>query len=427
MPNLKPDNKPENFYKNKRSANIPQVLLVGYNGATNTGSEARLLTVIDDARRVLGSDVHITVPTLNEENLRRYLKEEPTLHIAPIPSIFFFAIRRLVREHDLVMLVEGSTYMDSWTSALLWAFLWTTKYAHKFGKPCIAYAVDVGKLSSSNKRRVQKQASKTDLIITRTNIAADRLKSIGVTAPIEVTADTAFNFQVDDENKNFLKKVWPEAKEMVGLAVVDFYMWPVVIRPWGRRENVYRWPYYFSRTKKRRQATEDLADGWAAQVDQIIENYGKNVAILCMEEVDQPLAEKIQNKVQHPGQARIFSSRNLNASQMTSILRSLVLLVTSRYHAAVLSLEATIPQIAFGHDNRLRDFYQEIGLYDYFIEDTSPKRWEWIKNRVNCLLENPKQVENILKSGLREQVERANRNRALLRAFLKNRGWEVEE
>jgi hypothetical protein len=41
-------------------------------------------------------------------------------------TIFFADLRRFVRENDLVFLVEGSTYMDTWTSAILWACLWAT-------------------------------------------------------------------------------------------------------------------------------------------------------------------------------------------------------------------------------------------------------------------------------------------------------------
>lgn len=32
---------------------IDRVLLIGYNGANNTGSEARVLTIIDEVRSVL--------------------------------------------------------------------------------------------------------------------------------------------------------------------------------------------------------------------------------------------------------------------------------------------------------------------------------------------------------------------------------------
>ena len=86
-----------------------RVLMVGYNGANNTGAEALLLSDIEDVRAALGPQAHITVPTLNEANLLRYLAESPTLRIAPMPTLFFGAIRRMVKDSDLVLLVEGST------------------------------------------------------------------------------------------------------------------------------------------------------------------------------------------------------------------------------------------------------------------------------------------------------------------------------
>ena len=239
----------------KNTARIRKVLLMGYNGANNTGSETRLISIIEDVRRVLGSEVCITIPTLNEKNLRRYIKEESNLIIAPVPSIYFFALRKLVKEQDLILLVEGSCYMDTWTSALLWAFLWTTRVANSHNIPCLAYAVDAGDLSPLNKFLVKREASKTDLIITRTSYARDKLLKMGVTAPIMHTADSAFTFQTETEDRNILKKIWenenlPEPeRSIVGLAIIDFYLWPVVIRPWGRKRNLYKWPYYFSRSK----------------------------------------------------------------------------------------------------------------------------------------------------------------------------------
>ena len=59
----------------------PRILLVGYNGANNTGAEAKLLVIINEIRSVLGPDACITVPSLNEVNLRRYLQEGPNLKI----------------------------------------------------------------------------------------------------------------------------------------------------------------------------------------------------------------------------------------------------------------------------------------------------------------------------------------------------------
>ncbi len=83
--------------KKKIVSQGPRVLMVGYNGANNTGAEALLRADVDDVRSVPGPEARITVPTLNEANLRRYLSPSPTLTIAPMSTLFFGAIRRMVK------------------------------------------------------------------------------------------------------------------------------------------------------------------------------------------------------------------------------------------------------------------------------------------------------------------------------------------
>jgi len=398
---------------------VEKVLLFGYNGANNTGAEARLLTIIQDVRAVLGPDTHITIPTLNEDNLRRYVQEGPNLSIAPVPSVFVLTLRRLVKEHDLIVLVEGSCYMDTWTSALLWAFLWATRCAHAMGKPCLAYAVDAGELSPFNQRQVRREASKTDLIITRTRAAAERLRRWGVSAPLEVTADTAFTFHPRPEDVDWPARTWPKAAgNMVGFSVVDFNLWPVVIRPWGREEHCYRWPYYFSRSRERCRASRELAASYAALADEVVARHDKHVALIGMEQVDEPLAREIQRRMVHADRARVFSSRQYNASQMTSLLRSLDLLVTSRYHACVLSMAAAVPQVAVGHDLRLKSIYADLGLKDYFIPADDPDRAAKVRERIERLLAAPDRVREKLERGYHWQLASAQRNPELLQAFV---------
>ncbi|MEI6157212.1 MAG: polysaccharide pyruvyl transferase family protein, partial [Atribacterota bacterium] len=225
-----------------------------------------------------------------------------------------------------------------------------------------------------------------------------------------------------------LLKIWPEASQgIVGFAVVDFYLWPVVIRPWGYRHNCYRWPYYYSRDRERRQSSEKLARCYASLADGVIEKHGKSVALIAMEQLDEPLAQKIQGYMVHQQQARIFSSREYHASQMTILLRSLDLLVTSRYHASILSLAAQVPQIAVGHDLRLRSFYQELGLEnDFFIDYCSSNREEFLVSRLEELLAVPEEVRDILHRGYQEHLAAAQRNRLLLREFIRGWGWKVQ-
>ena len=411
--------------KGRERGGAPRVLLVGYNGANNTGSEARLLSIIDDVRAVLGPEALITVPTLNEKNLRRYLKEGPNLRIAPIPSIYFFAEKRLVRDHDLIMLVEGSCYMDTWTTALLLAFTSATKYAKAYGKASLAYAVDAGELSPANQKRVRREASKTDLIITRTNAAAERLRELGVSAPMEVTADTAFLFEPLGADGDFLRRSWPEAKGgIAGLAVVDFHLWPVVIRLFGKAEHCYKWPYYFSRSSERCRCTLELAGRWAAEADRIVEKHGMDIALLAMEELDTPLAQEVLRRMRHADRARIFSSRELNASKMTAVLRGLDLLVTSRYHAGVLSMAKPVPMAALAHDPRLDGLFSELGLKkDFLVDRNDPDAWTKMDAIVDRLVSDREAIVERLRAGNEAHLGRVRRNRALLREFCKKRGW----
>ena len=396
-----------------------RILLVGYNGANNTGAEAKLLVCINEIRSVLGEDTCITVPSLNEANLRRYLQEGPNLKIKPVrPSLFFLDIRKLVKQNDIIMLVEGSCYMDTWGAALLWYYLLATRYAHSMKKPCIAYSVDAGNASRFNRWLIRREASKTSLILARTKEAAERLLKWQVRAPIEVTADNAFTFRPNPQDHDLLKHVWPEASRIAGIAAEDIYVWPVQIRPWGRRKDCYRWPYYYQHSKECRAKSELLADVLAVQADEVVEKYDEDVALLSMEGLDATFTTKIQQRMKHSDRTRVFSSTQYNASRMASVLRSLDILITSRYHAGVLSLPHLVPQTAIGHDLRIKDFYTELETPELFVDHEDPGRYETLSNNVETLFNQQREMKTKLKKGYEKYLAREKRNPQLFKTFL---------
>ena len=397
----------------------PNILLVGYNGANNTGAEAKLLVSIDEIRSVIGPDACITIPSLNEANLRRYIKETPNLKIKPVrPSLFFIDIKKFVKENDLIILVEGSCYMDTWGSALLWYYLLATRYAHAMKKPCIAYSVDAGHASRFNRWLIRREASKTSLILARTKEAAQRLQNFQVKAPIQVTADNAFAFQPEPKDNDLLKRVWPEASHIVGIAAEDIYIWPVQIKPWDRKKYCYRWPYYYQHSKSCRAKSELLIDVLAVQADEIVEKYDKDIALLSMEGLDTDFINKIQQHMKHANRTKIFSSAQYNASQMTSVLRNLELLVTSRYHAGVLSLPNNVPQTAIGHDLRIKDFYTDLEIPELFVDHEDPDRYKALSDNVEKIFDQYNTIKSKLQNGYQIYKEQEKRNPQLFRAFL---------
>ncbi len=404
----------------------PRILLVGYNGANNTGAEAKLLVAINEIRSVLGQDACITVPSLNEENLRRYLQDSSTLKIKPVrPSMFFVDIRKLVKENDLIMLVEGSCYMDTWGSALLWYYLLATRYAHSMKKPCVAYSVDAGSASRFNRWLIRREASKTDLILARTKNAAERLHKWGVKAPIEVTADNAFAFKPKPQDQDILKQAWPEASNVVGIAAEDIYIWPVQIKLWDQKKYCYRWPYYYQHSKACREKSELLVDVLAVQADEIVEKYDKDIALISMEGLDTSFTKNIQQHMKHADRTKVFSSIQYNASQMASILRSLNLLITSRYHAGVLSLPNQVPMTAVGHDLRIRDLFSDLEIPELFVDHENPDRYKLLSDNVQTIFSQYDLIKAKLQKGYERYLNSEKKNVELFRAFLEAnyQGW----
>ncbi len=285
-------------------------------------------------------------------------------------------------------------------------------------KPCVAYSVDAGAASRFNSWLIRREASKTDLILARTKSAADRLKKWGVTAPIEVTADNAFAFQPNPQDNDLLKRVWPEASKVVGVAAEDVYVWPVHIRLWDRKKYCYRWPYYYTHSKASLEKGDLLAKVLAVQADDIIMEQDKDIALLSLEGLDSSFANKIQRLMKHPERTRIFTSIEYNASQMTSILRSLDLLNTSSYHAAVLSLPRQVPQTSIGHDLRIRDLYAYLDIDELFTDHEDPLRFWELSNDVGDIFDHYDSVKDKLKKGFEQYREREKRNSQLFRAFI---------
>src|SRR4029453_8309752 len=128
---------------------------------------------------------------------------------------------------------------------------------------------------------------------------------------------------------------------------------------------------------------------------------GRGWRLIAREGVGEPLARAVQDLMRHGARARVFSSREYDASRMTTLLRSLDLLVTSRYHAAVLSMAATVPQVAVGHDLRLASLYEELGLADdLFVKGgASPEVFAAVEERVERLLADPAPVRVALRHG----------------------------
>ena len=377
------------------------ILMLGYTGCHNTGSDVRILTIIEDIRRCFGDRASITVASFYPENTARVVPQGARVRIERVPFVFPLKILQLAARHDATFLVEGSCFKQNWASALLYLFLWGALCAKLAGRKCVAYAVDAGELSPLNGFFTRLVCNRLDLLITRTEVARRQLLDLGVTARVLANTDTAFQFLEQPRARAATPRPAADAApRTVGIAPVEFHHWPLKTRLWGRKEECFNWPYYFTWDDERRAKSRRLVEAYRRLVAHAIERHGLSVLLVAMEALDAAVCEQILAGLdeRHRARTKLISAREQTPYQIVPALRGLDYLVTSRYHACVLSMSRPVPQMAICHDERLESIYAEIGIDgDFLLDYDDPALCEKIIPTFDRLVANGDQLTGVLR------------------------------
>jgi polysaccharide pyruvyl transferase WcaK-like protein len=107
---------------------------------------------------------------------------------------------------------------------------------------------------------------------------------------------------------------------------------------------------------------------------------------------------------------------------MTGLLRQLNILLTSRYHASVLSMEHAIPIVAVSIDARLNGIMNEIGLAQHYLHHATD---EHLEEHIMASLEMAGEHEQEIGNTIRQHLNiYKNKTEAMSRYFAK---WLKEQ
>ena len=415
------------FRGRRRSSDDPvRCLLVGYGGAANTGAEARTAEAI---RQMLACDdrIAITLTSLDRRATLRYLDESERLSIAQVSPVFLGSILKLVLAADIVVLVEGSCFKENFSSALLWFFLSAAGLAQRLGIPTVAWGVDAGPLSMANRGWARAVARRMDLLMLRTQSAAQTLRGIGVFRPMPVTADTAFTLVPEEP-------AWAEtvlmgqgvdlAKPVVAIAFEEFFWWPVVARPFaaliGRREDRYRSIYYHAWGREGRARSRAMRQAIAAYADGIAGELGAQIVLVAMERLDIGPCRDVQAAMR--SRAVLIDADHANARQIAAILGRCSWIVTCRYHALVLAMLSGVPAIGLAHDERIAAILDELGLLeDAFIPWDEPRILAELQAKTAAVRARLPEMRRVIERALPVYLERMADNARYFRTLLGER------
>lgn len=355
-------------YDEWRTGKKLKMLLVGYNGARNTGADARVVALVEQLIEEFGNDrIEITVMTLNKENVRGYFPE--CVRIFPFPTIFCWSLFRAASSHHVALLCEGSTLTHTFADALSMFFCQAAGIMKRQGKPCIAYGSDVTPLQRRLRKLTQQMCSEVEFI-ARSKPSLNALNNMGLRCSLGT--DTAWTFRVpakyDTGREMLMQQGWDGKQRLLGIAVINPYCWPVRPSMWkwlkacvtGHRKLQYDKMYFFSDSENRRRRYHHYLTQLATAVKCYKDEHDAFVVIIGMEKLDASACRDFKQLV--GSDCALITSLDTSVFQMTSLLHCLDILVTSRYHAAVLSMLKGIPIVAVSMDNRLDGLFRDIPI-----------------------------------------------------------------
>lgn len=353
-------------YASWRPGQKVKVLLAGYNGARNTGSDVRVAAIARQLRDVLGDAVEISVMSLDVSSTTPYFDAD--VRQIPFSTLFFGALYKACSEHHVVILCEGSTLKSKFANALALYNCEAAGVARAQGKPCIAYGSEVGEMDAFVARAAHDLCSDVEFVV-RSSSSLEALRALGLEG--RLGSDTAWRFDSSRGREQAMELLrasgWDGEKPLLGIAPVDPFCW--LVKPSVRRfvqsavtgdwDGRYQAWYYFSQSADRTRRFQSYLEALVGACLTFANERGFQPVIFGMEQLDAEACYRLNDLMGVP--APLLISSEQNGYVMAEALRSLQLLATSRYHAQVLATGALVPAVAISMDERLDNLAQELG------------------------------------------------------------------
>jgi polysaccharide pyruvyl transferase WcaK-like protein len=358
-----------------------KLLLAGYNGTRNTGSDVRPEETLRQLRHILGAEnVEFAAMSQNFELTNGYFTGATQVHL---PDVFPPFLSREIPRHHGVIVVEGSAFKSKFANALTTMIVGSLGIAAAQNKLSVGYGSEAGKMDPSV-RRLCARYCKNSLVITRNEESRTVLRELGI--PTELGTDTAWTF--NPLPPEFGRKVlsdagWDGRLPVLIVCPINPFWWPVkpsLVKYAARattgayKDSHYRTIYFHKSGADVDAAFERYLTAIARAVDTFRQRRQVFTALVATEALDTRACHRISEKL---GSAPVFSSEQYDMYQMVSILRAGHMMASSRFHGIVTSMPALLPSCGITMDERIRNLMHDRGHEDLLMNvddaDLEPK------------------------------------------------------
>lgn len=373
-----------------------RLLLAGYSGTRNTGADVRVEEMIRQFRHLFGDEhVELSIFTMDPELTRGYFRTVRQLHM---PKIFPRFLYDTIHEQHAVIACEGSMFKSKFANALSTMMVGAIGLAAVEGKLAVGYGGEAGNMDPPLADLVRRYCQDA-LIIARNEASKGVLAKLGVAS--RSGTDTAWTFDPappEVGRKILMDAGWDGTTEILALCPINPFWWPV--KPDAPRALVnsfsglyddshYGSVYFHAEGTDITDAQDRYLDAFAGAAVKFMEAHGVFPCMFGSEQLDRLAAEALDEKLRAklegtpmwdalPEKVKqdgfpIIVSDDHDMYDMVSAMRQSTFMVSSRYHACVMTMAGGVISAGVTMDERIRNLMIDRGTPGLALETDDPE------------------------------------------------------
>ncbi len=369
-----------------------KLLLAGYSGTRNTGADVRVEEMIRQFRHLFGDEhVEMSIFTLDPELTRGYFR---TVRQLELPKLFPRFLFDTIHEQHAVIACEGSMFKSKFANALSTMMVGAIGLAAAEGKLAVGYGGEAGKMDDALADLVRRYCQDA-LIIARNEASKAILAELGVAS--RSGTDTAWTFEPAPPSVGrtiLMEQGWDGETPILALCPINPFWWPV--KPNVPRAAVNAFSGLYSESHyasvyfhAEGSAIDDKQDAYLqAYCDatvRLMEEHDVFPVMYGSEQLDRKAAEALDDKLVaalgdraplRPDGTRGFPivvSDDYDMYAMVSAMRQATYMVSSRYHACVMTMAGGVVSAGVTMDERIRNLMIDRGTPHFALDVDDPK------------------------------------------------------
>ena len=354
-----------------------KLLLAGYSGAGNVGTEMRAGEILRQMRHLLGPDVEFSALSMSSALPADVLPDVACLPLSAgyIPEVVVGA----TRQHHGTIACEGSMFKSTFANVLSAVMAGALAAAARGGKLSVGYGAEVARMDAPLEDFVRRQVDRS-LILCRNEPSRRAAVDLGLRAAPGADTGWTVPASAPEAGRRLLKaRGWNGHDPVLTVCPMNPFWWPVrpspqmareLRRTGAHRERHYASLFFHAASPEIEGKYQTYLTHLGQAVRDLCRTLSAFPVIVAMERVDEAACRNLSVIIE--ARDAVVIGADYRVGDIVSMLRCSDLLLSSRFHALVGAMPAGIPSIGIAMDERIHNLFSETGQSDRVVDVQDP-------------------------------------------------------